>query len=373
MTYLYKAIRNFLFYEAANSISKNVRAQVMEENRRFAIKWSSSQMLYWIYALIMSAIVPDFMMCRNIYIMSIAACAAALVLAVFAAPRASWMTPAAAFIVDFALLGAGVGIARLLAPKTITIFASVLIVPVLFIFESLSTVIILALDIAAFAVIGKISMEPEAFRWTLINLIIFSSVGLVVGYFVNKARFERYYYAESALQLAESNAKLAELQARYANHDQLTGLQNRRAYAERIDQFAENMPSGCCAIIVDINGLKKMNDTRGHDAGDELIIGTAECLRQSFPDEESIYRIGGDEFCIILESTEDRAVECLHQLENSGSRWKGKYVDGISVSYGFATGREFDNFESMLKAADQRMYEYKSNLYRASGMDGRRR
>jgi diguanylate cyclase (GGDEF)-like protein len=275
--------------------------------------------------------------------------------------------------VDIALLGAGIGIARFLAPKTIIIFASVLIVPVFFISNTLPTLVLFILNAASFTAIGINSMEPETFRWTLTNLLIFSSVGIVLGYFINKTRFERYYFAESAFQLAESNAKLAELQTRYAYYDQMTGLLNRRAYEEKIDQFMENMPHGCCVIMADINGLKKMNDTYGHEAGDELIIGTAECLRQSFNNIETIYRIGGDEFCVIMNGTPDDAEECLRKTESAGNQWNGKFVNGISISYGFASDKEFDDFDSMLKAADQRMYAFKRNYYISSGHDRRHR
>jgi diguanylate cyclase (GGDEF)-like protein len=244
------------------------------------------------------------------------------------------------------------------------IFASVLIVPVFFISDTLTTSIMLILNAAVFALVGKNSMETETFRWTMTNLIIFSSIGLVVGYFVNKARFERFVFAESAMQLAE-------LQTRYAYYDQMTGLQNRRAYEEKIDQYRKNMPSGCCVVMADINGLKQMNDNLGHEAGDELIIGSAECLRQSFHHDEWIYRVGGDEFCVITDGTAENVEECLKQLEVVGSQWKGRHVNGISISCGHASDKEFDDFDSMLKAADERMYAYKSNYYRITGKERR--
>lgn len=74
-----------------------------------------------------------------------------------------------------------------------------------------------------------------------------------------------------------------------------------------------------------------------------------------------------------MDDTEERAEECLQQLEKSGSQWKGKFVNGISISYGFASDKEFDDFNSMLKAADQRMYEYKNDFYKKSGNNGRLR
>ena len=364
---LKRGIEQFLFYKTSmGSNMKTVQAQAMEENRKSAIVWAAAQLLYWLYCLIMSTRAPDFLMCRSIYLIAFAICALALVLAVFAAPRAPWLIRPICIAVDVALLGAGIGIARLLAPKTIIIFASVLIVPVFFICDTLSTIILLVLNAAAFAAIGAGSMEAETFRWTLTNQLIFSSVGLVLGYFVNRARFERYSYAESAVQLAA-------LQNRYAYYDQMTGLQNRRAYAEKIDQFLARKPSDCCVVMVDIDGLKEMNDTRGHEAGDELIIGAAECLRESFPDTELIYRIGGDEFCVLMNGPAEHVEECLKQLEEAGSRWEGELVSGLSISCGYASDKEFDDFDSMLKAADQRMYAAKSDYYSAADKDRRLR
>ncbi len=369
-----KAIKQFLFYRISSENNlKTIWDQIMQENRKFSAIWASVQLVYWLYCMIQSIRVQDFMTCRNIYVTAFAVCAVALILAVFAAPRDLRLVVPICLAVDFALLGAGIGIARFLAPKTIIIFVSVILVPVFFISDTLSTIVILIVNAAAFTAIGINSMEPETFRWTLTNLLIFSSIGLILGYFVNKARFERYYYAESAMQLAESNARLAKLQTSYAYYDQMTGLQNRRAYAEKIHQYLENKPSDCCVIMADINGLKKMNDTYGHEAGDELIIGAAGCLRQSFHDEETIYRIGGDEFCVIMNGTADSAEECLKELEKAGSRWKGKYVNGISISWGLASDREFDDFDSMLKAADQRMYAFKRNYYMSTDHDRRRR
>ena len=108
-----------------------------------------------------------------------------------------------------------------------------------------------------------------------------------MGHFINKTRYERYVFAESALQLAE-------LQTRYAYYDQMTGLQNRRAYSEKVEQLSKQLPVPCTLVMADINGLKETNDTLGHEAGDELIIGSAECLRKSFDGIETLYRIGGD-------------------------------------------------------------------------------
>ena len=89
---MFRAIKKFLLINTSSrSGLKTVLMQIMEENRKFVIIWAFVQMLYWGYGLMMSAKVPDFMLCRDLYIMAFSICAVALVLAVFAAPRASWL------------------------------------------------------------------------------------------------------------------------------------------------------------------------------------------------------------------------------------------------------------------------------------------
>ncbi len=364
---MFRKLKAFLLYKNSDGIDqKTAYTRIMEENRKFAIIWSVFQILYWSFCLFMSTRDPDYRLCRAIYAASMAVCFVALLLALPASRKGSWLIRLSAVAVDVAFLGAGIGVAYYLAPHTIIIFASVLVVPVFFICDPVSTFVLLTANIIAFLIVGRSGMAPDTYRWTLTNLIIFSSIGLFLGFFVNKDRFERYYFAESAV-------KLAELQTRYAFYDQMTGLQNRRAHSEITDGFGENMPAYCCVVMVDINGLKEINDKFGHVAGDELIIGAAECLRRGFEGIDPIYRIGGDAFCVLLTDADTDAGQCLKRIEECCAGWKGQYINGISVSYGFADSKEFSDFDSIQKAADHRMYQFKRQYYISSGKDRRTR
>ena len=267
--------------------------------------------------------------------------------------------------VSFSLLLAGVFIALHLAPKTIVIFASTLIVPVMFINSTFFSIILLGINIILFSVLGQ-SMDFDTYSWVLSNQILFSSLGIILGHFVNKVRFERYVFAESAVELAA-------LRTKYAYYDDLTGLRNRRSYEEQISGFRVNMPSDIWVIIVDINGLKETNDTFGHKAGDELIVGAAECLKKSFGDIDSIYRIGGDEFCVMVSGTEEYIKDCLDKLESHNASWQGDFINSISVSYGFVFSHRYETFDNVLRAADKDMYEFKREYYMNSDNDRRRR
>ncbi len=364
---MFKRLKSIFLYDSFIFRGESsVRSQIMEENRKFAIIWSIVHILYWGFCLVMSTMKPDYLLCRDIYAVALAVAAVSLLMALFVVPKVNWTVQIVAVAVNLVFLGAGIAVALHLAPKTIIIFASVLVVPVLFISNLLPTLILLILNTVVFALIGNSRMDPETYSWTLTNLIIFSTIGLVLGYFVNRTRFERYLFADSAV-------KLAELQKRYAYYDQMTGLQNRRAYEELISRFTAELPAYCCVITADINGLKETNDKLGHEAGDELITASAECFRRGFPGVNTIYRIGGDEFCIFITDPDMDVGRCLNRMAEYCAGWQRKNVNGFSLSYGYADSKEFPDIDSIRREADQRMYQFKRQYYINSGKDRRRR
>ena len=363
-----KLWNKLLYKDILGSGSEHVQEQIREENRKSVIIWSSAQLLFWIFCLIMSFHDEAYLRCRAAYIAASVICLAAMICAAFFAKTSVRLHDFALFAVDIALLGAGIWIAVIQLGhdgRTIVLFASVLIVPVMFITSALSTLVLLLADIIAFMLVTSPALGREIYEWALVNLCIFSAAGIMIGYFINKARVERYVYAESV-------EKLAELQTRYAYYDQMTGLLNRRAYAERIQALSENMPPDLCVVMADLNGLKRANDDLGHEAGDELIIGASQCFMQAFGDRGSVYRIGGDEFCVIVSGKMDEALRCLKRLEEVTAGWKGKYIDGISVSCGVEPCEGHADIDSVVQEADRKMYEQKELYYKNSGLDRRR-
>lgn len=148
----------------------------------------------------------------------------------------------------------------------------------------------------------------------------------------------------------DENEKL--LQER--NIDQLTGVKNRNAYEDAVKKCHDNHePIG--VIVVDINGLKEANDTKGHPEGDRLIADTASFLC-TITHETLPYRIGGDEFVLLLENCTERKLE--EDLE------KIRMHAEVSVSCGAAWREHSDQIEEALKEADAEMYEDKRAYYR---------
>lgn len=125
---------------------------------------------------------------------------------------------------------------------------------------------------------------------------------------------------------------------------------------------------------LDVNGLKGVNDTLGHNAGDELIHGAAECMKQCFGSYGKVYRIGGDEFVSIIFVDESELKKIREDFDEVISHWSGAMVNKISISCGYVYSREknWESFEEIASEADIRMYEAKEKYYSVEGRDRRK-
>lgn len=158
--------------------------------------------------------------------------------------------------------------------------------------------------------------------------------------------------------------------------DESTGLYNRRAFEEEKARLhAGILPEDFVFLSADLNGLKTANDTLGHAAGDELIRGAADCLRDAFGARGKLFRIGGDEFAATLRVSPEKLPDVLHDFDALMAAWSGELVKTLSISYGLASSREFpsETITELALVADERMYKAKAQYYQTSGHDRRRR
>lgn len=161
-----------------------------------------------------------------------------------------------------------------------------------------------------------------------------------------------------------------------AHHDGLTGLFNRRSFKDDIENFDEEFKKGNVIIVaMDLNGLKKANDELGHEAGDELIIGAADCMKKVLNPYGNVYRVGGDEFMAILYNDIDDWPDVLQRLKEAFNEWSGKLVKNLAVAIGYANSNEdtYSSLSYMVSVADQEMYKDKAAYYKRAGIDRRKR
>jgi diguanylate cyclase (GGDEF)-like protein len=145
-------------------------------------------------------------------------------------------------------------------------------------------------------------------------------------------------------------------------HDPLTDLYNRAYFEQILRDGLKAVDQPVSMLMLDVNGLKMVNDTWGHSAGDVLLRDTATILTRAMRGEDIIARIGGDEFVVIMPGT-DRAAsdKVIERIRHAIQQFNGTHPDHqpISLAVGSATVDLNEALMEVLKRADQAMYDNK--------------
>ncbi|MBO4541525.1 MAG: GGDEF domain-containing protein [Bacilli bacterium] len=170
------------------------------------------------------------------------------------------------------------------------------------------------------------------------------------------------YLVDAYNEAYSQNEKVKEKLKYEAEHDKLTNLYNRTGYASlyRTMRLGKTLYA-----LLDIDGFKQINDEFGHDIGDRVLVRLAEALDAHFnEDNASIFRIGGDEFAILIEnadeSVEKTIVERFERINQLLGEPKGK-IPSFTLSVGIAHGNEDDTTDTLFKKADEALYKAKQS------------
>jgi len=151
-----------------------------------------------------------------------------------------------------------------------------------------------------------------------------------------------------------------------AMQDSLTGLGNRRYFDEQLKRAMHNANrhhAQVGLVLGDLNKFKAINDTYGHNTGDQVLKQFANILRSCIRDSDSVFRFGGDEFAIIVENASDNALDIIQsRIDNAlnTNALLAKYQVGCSLGTTFMS--RADNEHSLFERADQALYRQKINM-----------
>lgn len=190
------------------------------------------------------------------------------------------------------------------------------------------------------------------FTFTEYLILVFIAMTFVVDYY-----YERFMEEKS-----------------YAMRDKLTELYSRRAYEMTLaDMDSQHLKDDLCFVSMDVNGLKTVNDTKGHQAGDLLLKGAAQCMLQCFGPFGRVYRFGGDEFAaiILIKSIEIQTFK--DHFDSLCRQWSQENGMTLRGSLGFALLQDHPhaNIRDLESLADQEMYAEKARYYSAAGHNRR--
>jgi len=148
-----------------------------------------------------------------------------------------------------------------------------------------------------------------------------------------------------------------------ANYDGLTQIYNRKAFErlanEKIDRY-KYLDDKFIFVMLDIDFFKKVNDTYGHQVGDEVLKQLVNVVKSHIRDEDIFARIGGEEFILILDTDISKGFKVINHLREFIKNEEFDTVKNITCSFGMTEYKKYDTIEAMMKRADDALYEAKN-------------
>ena len=235
---------------------------------------------------------------------------------------------------------------------SVTFIAFMLAVPLLFVMPPIQHIANVLLFDGIFIVMMAVFESGRTMTVDIVNAIFFGVISCIISTFTMITMYQN----------AVSRKKMREI----ASYDILTGMKNRNAYENEKESWATRCELSLSCIYVDANGLHELNNSSGHEKGDQMLQAVALEMREIFG-KNNCYRTGGDEFVAFMVDRQDPAVR----------RWTEDLqlilqARGYSIAVGVATqsagGIEIGE---LTKIAEKRMYLAKEEHYRALNQTGR--
>jgi diguanylate cyclase (GGDEF)-like protein len=177
-------------------------------------------------------------------------------------------------------------------------------------------------------------------------------------------RFVKYGDDEVLIIISNiTDRKMYEEKLKYVStHDVLTGLYNRASYEAQLERLGKGRQYPIGIIVIDLDGLKKTNDTYGHAAGDKVICKASDVLKRVFRADDYVFRTGGDEFTILLTETNYDALRfVVSRINTSLDEVNASEPEfALQFSLGSTIAGSKEVFSDAIKQADARMYENKA-------------
>lgn len=219
--------------------------------------------------------------------------------------------------------------------------------------QSFYTILVVALVIASYIMIAVLILRP-------IRLYV---NGIKNNHFLDiTGAYEFKYFAATYNNVYEMSLAQQNVLRQKAERDALTGLLNRQAFEQLKDQLSQ-AAKPLALLLIDVDVFKSINDTYGHEVGDQALINTANLLSRSFRTADYVMRIGGDEFAVIMEEMhEDRKGIIRDKICAINQSLQNPQTDlpKYSVSVGVAFSEE-GYHDELFRQADQALYHTKEN------------
>lgn len=238
--------------------------------------------------------------------------------------------------------------------QSVTFLMLIVFLPTVFVERIINVSGTILISIILFLILSLRFRSGDVLVLDVTYCVIFGFLGLFYGSMSNVIRVRNVYN---------------QYQLRHVSRfDSLTSMNNRNAFEDNVSKYYDKCSSALACIYIDVNGLHELNNTHGHAEGDKMLKSIAYSIRKYFGCEDT-YRIGGDEFVIFAT---DLAVIQLDEILND--MLNDITSRGYYVAVGFESSIKADlDVNKLIKKAEIKMYENKTNYYKRVGNDRRKR
>lgn len=238
--------------------------------------------------------------------------------------------------------------------KTVTFMVMLVFLPVLFTVPPIETLTITLLCNAVFIYLCFQTKSGPVLVNDVVDALLFGFLGSICGVLITCMKIRSHMNEHRLREVSRS--------------DKLTGMDNRNAYELDLYTIPKECKKSLACIYIDANGLKIMNDTRGHKAGDKMLKSIAEKILEQFG-EYHAYRVGGDEFIVFAPDVKNYTLESRVDALKRDVEATGNYV-----AVGWDNQKIGDlSLSNLTKNAEAEMYKDKTLFYKNSEHERRRR
>lgn len=343
-------IKNYLFYgDTQKEDYQGARHKIEHSNMITAMVFALVAIIFIGIMLALSYSQQGFSSSKPVYILGIVFSFVILLVAMVSS-REPVLSYVAVYMAITVYLGYGIAIATLTRPEdqTVTFMVLLIFVPLIFVDRPIRMAIALIAYIGVFIVMALRTKTGDVLSVDITDAIIFGLLAIVSETVVYRAKI-RGYVLENKLHIMSEN-------------DQLTGLHNRNSYEWKLTTYPSLYKNSIACIYIDANGLHDINASKGHRAGDDMLMFVADMFIRHFGRNDS-FRVGGDEYvAFVLDSSREdidaRLVLLKEQVEERNYH--------IAVGCEYCTDKNA-NMESLILKAESAMYKDKADFYKGRG------
>ena len=340
-------LKNMLFYaDITKEEFLQIKPMMEWSNRMAAQKFSIISTLLLIIMYILSYFSPGFESSRGVHIAGLFA-SLMLVIMSLCSKKSPIFTYVQVYVSTFVFYTYGIAIGLYTRPEeqTVTFMVFLILLPLIFVDRPLRMMSNLIFYVVVF-IIGSCFVKQDPVRSVdIVDAILYGLLSMLSFCVIYRARVKNYLMTVELKAVSE--------------FDKLTGLNNRNSYEWRIKAYPTVYNRTICCVYVDVNGLHEVNNTLGHQAGDDMLRFIADAVKKYFGDKHS-YRIGGDEFVTFIFDMS------LSDIRNRLRIMETEILDEnyhAAIGYSFTTELGTD-ISKLVSDAEANMYKEKTEYYK---------